>query len=409
MIRQITAFDLDGDRPTPKPPELLILPEPLIHMICRNMRWFLGVECVTTDYRVTPDRTIDAICIDDQNLPVVVKFRRQPGENIVERAQDDLGWLLDHPDTVEWAIKQFTTIEPSTVRCDWMEVVICIAAGFSTEEILAAQESNMWGDPVHLIQVLRSDDGHVVFLPLDTSPQQSEDVGRNLEALENSEALAAATGVAENELRQWIKEEIQAAFRAELDDRLESLSLVDSGHSQAHEVEASSTPLFHVSSRAESALAVLQSLPSDTPRSTRFLYVLQASLSDDDRFAAEVPGKTTLRAAFDELGSGCELVFGVRRHDARVEWYIPRTYSNRDLIDAIDKYWDATVNQFGTYERTDDHHAVRIYRMSSIQFGWNDLEAVWPEVVDDLDDIMSIFQDSISEFYLRALGYDPLS
>lgn len=413
-ISRERAFSLDGDTPQPVDPETLLVPDGQRALICREISRFLDLELVAEDLRIDANRTFGALAIRDGRNPVIVEFRRDPNENLVERAEQDLQWVLENPQAVHYAIRRamaFGNEIADRIAYDAPEL-LCIAVTFSEAEIELAREMAQAGEAIGLYRALRTYEDHLVFLPIDIRTDQSAEMGRMLRTQSQASSIASATNVSETVLQEWIAKCIQAEIREglqrELREQLQALGFDTARISESNAADALEEPGFFEFSLEDLDLSHLDDLPSDTPRSTRFLHVLRAAYEQIyDQPIEQYPKKTTLRIPRPDLGAGCELVYGVRRHDARVEWYIPKNHANSALLRALDEFGDRYFAFGSAYERVEEDYAVRIFQFSTVPAGWDDLETLWPAVIDDLDDTMCVLEEAIGYFYSEAFGYDP--
>ncbi|MDP0477357.1 hypothetical protein Q7685_24510, partial [Escherichia coli] len=67
-------------------------------LIESHMEAFLGVRFLATEYSTgkTHKGRIDSLGLDENNTPVIIEYKRQSNENVINQGLFYLDWLLDH-------------------------------------------------------------------------------------------------------------------------------------------------------------------------------------------------------------------------------------------------------------------------------------------------------------------------
>src|SRR5699024_10829484 len=67
----------------------------LEHLIEKNLEVLFSVDFLATEYALSGGR-IDSLGIDENNCPVILEYKRNMNENVINQGLFYLEWLLDH-------------------------------------------------------------------------------------------------------------------------------------------------------------------------------------------------------------------------------------------------------------------------------------------------------------------------
>jgi predicted transport protein len=99
----------------------------------KHLESFLGVRPVATEY-VTGRRhggRIDTLGLDENNCPVIIEYKRDLNENVINQGLFYLDWLMDHQGEFQLAVMQ-NLGSAFTGKIDWSGPrLLCIAGDFT--------------------------------------------------------------------------------------------------------------------------------------------------------------------------------------------------------------------------------------------------------------------------------------
>jgi len=143
-MSDIKLFALNGQKVTELLANTASLEKNLQHRIEENMKTFLGVDFLATEYSTgkTHKGRIDSLGLDENGCPVIIEYKRHTNENVINQGLFYLDWLLDHKAEFQWLVmekmgkEQAENIEWSGTR------LICIASDFTKYDEHAVQQIN---------------------------------------------------------------------------------------------------------------------------------------------------------------------------------------------------------------------------------------------------------------------------
>jgi len=105
----------------------------LQHLIEANLKNVLDMHFLATEYRTSGGR-IDTLAVDSDGAPVIVEYKRNKNDNVINQSLSYLKWLTaQQSEFFEMLMqKQLPKDEFDSIRLDWKHPrVICIAESFS--------------------------------------------------------------------------------------------------------------------------------------------------------------------------------------------------------------------------------------------------------------------------------------
>ncbi len=181
----------------------------------KHMECFLGVRFVAHEYSTGKNHRgrIDSLGLDENNCPVIIEYKRQTNENVINQGLYYLDWLLDHQAEFKLLIMECfgkaaaDAIEWSCTR------VLCVAGNFTKydEHAVAQIGRNIelirykyFSDDLLLLEwlnpVQEKGEGHTVVTalpPLSSKALQADAAGKKLKDDINTFAKHLATMPAE--------------------------------------------------------------------------------------------------------------------------------------------------------------------------------------------------------------------
>lgn len=123
-----------------------------------NLLTILNVDFLSTEYSTSFGGRIDTLGIDKNGSPVIIEYKRNQNDNVINQGLSYLRWLLDHKADFEMLCRN-KSIE---IEIDWTSPrVICVAESYNkfdldTVEILSIKiellRYRIYGDNILLIE-----------------------------------------------------------------------------------------------------------------------------------------------------------------------------------------------------------------------------------------------------------------
>lgn len=131
----------------------------------QNLDTLLGVRFLASEYSTSNGGRMDTLGIDENGYPVIIEYKRDRSENVINQGLFYLDWLMDHRADFELLVRDkydkatAATVEWSAPR------LICIAADFSKFDTHAVKQMSR---NIELIRY-RKFDGDLLMLDLLTT------------------------------------------------------------------------------------------------------------------------------------------------------------------------------------------------------------------------------------------------
>lgn len=134
-------------------------------MIEGNLETFFGVRFLASEFVTTNGGRMDTLGIDENNCPIIIEYKRDLNENVINQGLFYLDWLMDHRRDFEWLVlDRFGKEQAQSV--DWSAPrLICIAGDFTKYDEHAVNQMNRnielvrykrFGDDLFLLELLTS-------------------------------------------------------------------------------------------------------------------------------------------------------------------------------------------------------------------------------------------------------------
>ena len=106
----------------------------------RNLDTLLGVRFLASEYATTNGGRMDTLGIDENGYPVIIEYKREQSENVINQGLFYLDWLMDHQGDFELLVRDGLGKEAADV-IEWSAPrLICIAADFTKYNIHAIKQ-----------------------------------------------------------------------------------------------------------------------------------------------------------------------------------------------------------------------------------------------------------------------------
>lgn len=118
----------------------------------RNLETLLGVRFLASEFVTTHGGRMDTLGIDENGYPVIIEYKRERSENIINQGLFYLDWLVDHRGDFELLVRDRYGKEAAR-QIEWgAPRLICIAADFTKYDIHAVKQM---GRNIELIRYRR--------------------------------------------------------------------------------------------------------------------------------------------------------------------------------------------------------------------------------------------------------------
>lgn len=156
----------------------------------RNLEALLGVRFLASEHStgVRHGGRIDTLGLDENGLPVIIEYKRQQGENVINQGLFYLDWLMDHKGEFELLVTKQLGREAGE-GIEWSPRLLCIAGDFTRYDIHAVQQINR---TIELIRYRRYGDDLILLEQVNTPTPAGAQSARSAPA----EASAAREPVA---------------------------------------------------------------------------------------------------------------------------------------------------------------------------------------------------------------------
>lgn len=168
----INLFQVEGDEVRGISPRTVELEKKVQNLIERNLESLLGITFLSSEYS-TGERhggRIDTLGIDENNAPVILEYKKQKNENVINQGLYYLDWMLDHRAEFEQLVLKQSTNERDI---EWGSPrLICIAPDFTKYDSHAVEQI---GQNIELMR-FRQYEGDILLLEL-VNVVESVDLG----------------------------------------------------------------------------------------------------------------------------------------------------------------------------------------------------------------------------------------
>lgn len=141
-MSEIKLFRVSGKRVAELDGSASDLEKPLQTLIEENLKAFLGIEFLATEYSTgkTHAGRIDTLGLDENQCPTILEYKRSSGENVINQGLFYLDWLMDHKADFKYLVLEHFGKDVAD-KIDWTGPrLICIASDFTKYDGHAVQQ-----------------------------------------------------------------------------------------------------------------------------------------------------------------------------------------------------------------------------------------------------------------------------
>jgi predicted transport protein len=141
-MSDIQLFRLSDGTATELSSQTAKLEKTLQSLIEANMPALLGVRFLATEYATgkTHKGRIDSLGLDENGCPVIIEYKRQSNDNVINQGLFYLDWLLDHQAEFRWLVMEKLGKDIAN-EIEWTGTrLLCIAADFTRYDQHAVQQ-----------------------------------------------------------------------------------------------------------------------------------------------------------------------------------------------------------------------------------------------------------------------------
>lgn len=148
-MSDLKLFRIEGDKAEELEGGPVGLERRLQKVFEANLEELLGVRFLASEYSTTNGGRIDTLGIDETFRPVIIEYKRDRNQNVINQGLFYLDWLMDHREAFSWLVLQ--KIGKDTAEAvEWSAPrLICIANDFTKYDEHAINQMN------HNIELIR--------------------------------------------------------------------------------------------------------------------------------------------------------------------------------------------------------------------------------------------------------------
>jgi predicted transport protein len=143
-VSDIKLFRTDNSGVTELRGTSVKLEKSLQTLIERHLETFLGIKFLASEYSTgkTHAGRIDTLGIDENGYPVIIEYKRETNENVINQGLFYLDWLMDHKAEFKLLVMERLGSE-AAAGIEWSNPrLLCIAGDFTKYDEYAVQQIN---------------------------------------------------------------------------------------------------------------------------------------------------------------------------------------------------------------------------------------------------------------------------
>lgn len=132
-MSDIKLFQYGNQDAMELPGKSALVEKHLQSLIESQMETFLGVRFLASEYSTgkTHRGRIDSLGLDENGCPVIIEYKRQLNENVINQGLFYLDWLMDHQAEFRWLVMEKLSKEAAD-KIEWQGTrLLCIATDFT--------------------------------------------------------------------------------------------------------------------------------------------------------------------------------------------------------------------------------------------------------------------------------------
>ena len=167
---------MEGDVAAELTGKAIELERRLQHICERNLETLLGVRFLCSEFSTSNGGRIDTLGLDENYCPVIIEYKRNKNENVINQGLFYLDWLMDHRRDYEWlALEKYG--KDVALKIEWSAPrLICIASNFTKYDEHAVNQMNR---NIELIRYKQFDE-NLLLLELLTAANSNHNVKHSL-------------------------------------------------------------------------------------------------------------------------------------------------------------------------------------------------------------------------------------
>lgn len=174
------------------------LERPLQTLFEKNLEPMLGVRFLASEYKTTNGR-MDTLGLDENNCPVIIEYKRQASENIINQGLFYMDWLMEHQADFKLLVME-SPHKAAAKNIAWSAPrLVCVASDFTRYDEHAIKQMNRnieliryrrFGDDLLMLELLTATTGTAVTKPTKFAKGQKTLAGQK----EHNTIIAEAKG-----------------------------------------------------------------------------------------------------------------------------------------------------------------------------------------------------------------------
>ncbi|ORT59140.1 DUF5655 domain-containing protein [Streptomyces sp. CB03238] len=139
-MSNLKVFRVSGGQATEVPGAAVGVEVELQRLIEANMEAMLGIRFLATEYRTgRHGGRIDSLGLDENGTPVIVEYKRNRDQNVINQGLSYLWWLHDHHHEFESLVRERLGDQVAG-EIDWSAPrIVCVAGAFTRHDTVAVE------------------------------------------------------------------------------------------------------------------------------------------------------------------------------------------------------------------------------------------------------------------------------
>ncbi len=167
---EINLYKIAKGKVTEVPPKPVELEKKVQNLIEENLEEMLGIQFLHSEYSTGEKHggRIDTLGLDENDSPVIIEYKKDKNQNVINQGLYYFDWLVDHKAEFEGLVRK--KINDNT-EVDWTSPrLICIAPDFTKYDSHAVEQI---GQNIELLRFERYSDG-LLLLELVNAVESAE-------------------------------------------------------------------------------------------------------------------------------------------------------------------------------------------------------------------------------------------